>query len=193
MTLPTSCMLKGSPGPMPGAPLKSPMVSLTTPLLPTDPAPVARLMRLVVLYISARSCTRKRSLTVKFLKTDRSTSAKPGPTNALRPRLPAGLVVPGQPAAPGTQKAAGLTHCSPPMARLKLVLIPENGLPITLRPGRCVPEGSGPGKLKGWPLCSETNVLTCQPLVSNLKCRLPGTSQERKAVKLCRVSKSLLP
>ena len=84
-------MLKGSPGPMPGAPLKSPMVSLTTPLLPTDPAPVARLMRLMMLYISARSCTRKRSLTVKFLKTDRSTSAKPGPDQRVPAEVARGI------------------------------------------------------------------------------------------------------
>jgi hypothetical protein len=46
----TSCALRGSPGPRPGAPLKSPMVSVTKPVLPlTDPAPEARLIRLPML------------------------------------------------------------------------------------------------------------------------------------------------
>src|ERR1700680_2154149 len=120
MIFAASCILKGSPGPTPGAPLKSPMVSLPTPLEPTEPAPEARFFRLKTLNISARSCTLNRSRTGMFLNTDRSPSANPGPYSAFRPRLPAGSVVPGQPADPGTQNAAGLTHGSPPAARLKL-------------------------------------------------------------------------
>src|SRR5947209_5138507 len=73
------CKLNGSPGPSPGAPLKSPMVSLTNPVEPTDAAPLARFFRLNKLYISARSCSRSLSVIGKFLKTDRSTSAKLGP------------------------------------------------------------------------------------------------------------------
>ena len=119
MILAASCILKGSPGPRPGAPLKSPIVSLTTPLEPTDPAPEAMFFRLNTLNISARSCTRSRSRMWMFLKTYKSKSANPGPANALRPRLPAGFVVPAQPG-PGTQNAAGLTHGKPPAARLKL-------------------------------------------------------------------------
>src|ERR1700719_2760727 len=107
-------MLKASPGPMPGAPLKSPIVSLTVPLVPeTDPGPEARLTRLNMLYISARNCTLTLSVTGMFLMTEKSTSAKPGPTNWLRPTSPRKLVVPGQPAQPGTQYAAGLNHCTP--------------------------------------------------------------------------------
>ena len=72
-------MLNGSPGPSPGAPLKSPIVSLTTPFEPTEPDPLARLIRLNTLNISARSWIRNRSLIGIFLKTDKSRSAKPGP------------------------------------------------------------------------------------------------------------------
>src|ERR1700722_16933397 len=168
MTFPTSCRLNGSPGPIPGAPLKSPMVSLTTPVLPTENAPDERLIRLKRLYISARSCTQNRSLTVKFLNTEKSTSANPGPLNTLRPTSPLGSVVPGQPTAPGTQKVAGLIHCSPPMARLKARFTPAKGLPIRFNPGRCVPEGSLPvSMLKGWPVEAVIKVLNCQPFVSH--------------------------
>src|ERR1035441_15280 len=99
-----------------------------------------------------------------FLNTDTSTSAKPGPTSAFRLRLPAGSVVPAQPADPGTQKAAGLTHGSPPTATLKAWLTPAYGFPTIFMPGRCVPAL----KLKGWPLCSDKKELTCQPCVSHL-------------------------
>ena len=81
------CMLNGSPGPSPGAPLKSPIVSFTTPFEPTDPAPDAKFMRLNKLNISARSCNFTRSFMGMFLITDRSTSANPGPVKAFRPRL----------------------------------------------------------------------------------------------------------
>src|SRR5215469_16858557 len=96
------------------------MVSLTTPLDPTAPAPVARFFRLNTLNISARSCSLNRSLMGMVLNTDKSKSANPGPTNAFRARLPAGSVVPGQPGAPGTQKATGLTQGKPPCDKSKL-------------------------------------------------------------------------
>src|SRR5579872_5301279 len=121
-------MLNGSPGPMPGAPLKSPIVSLARPPPEIDPGPEARLMRLKVLYISARSCSFSRSLIGMFLITERSTSAKPGPTNWFRPTSPRKLVVPGQPVEPGTQYAAGLYHISPDLEKLRLT--PASGLPI---------------------------------------------------------------
>src|SRR5260370_9257879 len=117
MIFAASCMLKGSPGPRPGAPLKSPIVSFTTPLEPTDPAPEARFFRLNVLNVSARSCILNRSVMGMFLNTDRSTSATPGPETLLRDKSPAGFVVHVQPADPGTQNAAGFTHCSPTPAR----------------------------------------------------------------------------
>ena len=45
MILATSCAFRGSPGPRPGAPLKSPIVSVMKPVPPlTDPAPEARLI-----------------------------------------------------------------------------------------------------------------------------------------------------
>src|SRR5947209_20606760 len=82
-------MLNGSPGTIPGAPFKSPMVSLTRPnplyrglegdaQRPvagsceqppvTDPGPEARLIRFKRLNISARNCTFTRSVTGMFLK-----------------------------------------------------------------------------------------------------------------------------
>src|SRR6266853_3936548 len=100
------------------------MVSPTTPFDPTEPAPVARLMRLKTLNISARNCTRSRSRIGMFLKTDKSKSAKPGPYKAFLARLPLGFVVPAQPAAPGVQNAAGLTHGSPPNAALNVWFTP---------------------------------------------------------------------
>src|SRR5882757_9273071 len=114
MILTASCMLKASPGPMPGAPLKSPMVSLTKPPLLTDPPPDARLIRFRRLNISALSWTLKRSVTGMFLKTERSTAPYPGPENLLRERFPRNVVGEEQ------LKAAGLTHSTPPAAAEKL-------------------------------------------------------------------------
>src|SRR4029077_6591231 len=52
---------------------------------------------------SARNCTVKFSETLVFLKSDRSTSAKPGPVSVPRPTLPK---VPKA----GSEKAFGLNH-----------------------------------------------------------------------------------
>src|SRR5690242_18695989 len=138
MILATSWMLRASPGPMAGAPLKSPMVSVTwpKPLLvvqipvfatgspaqtpPTDPTPEARLMRFRRLKKSARSCTLTRSVIGTFLINDKSTSPKPGPVNLFRDRF-AG---PGHAVPPGEQNAAGFHHCSPKDA-LNVWLTPE--------------------------------------------------------------------
>src|SRR5882724_9435527 len=126
-----SCMLNCSPGPSPGAPLKSPIVSVTCPnpalhtcavksswqLVPTEPTPDAKLTRLSMLNMSARNCSEKRSLIGMFLMTETSTSLKLGPGNLLRET--------GPPAHPGSgkfvtgffslglQKAEGFNHCKP--------------------------------------------------------------------------------
>src|SRR5277367_5836687 len=126
-------MLKGSPGPIPGPPKKSPMVSVTKPLDPTDPPPVARLIRLKTLNISARSWSLKRSLIGIFFMTETSTSAKPGPENLFRDRSPLGSS--GRQVGDGTQNAAGLTHCSP-VAGLKECDTSAKGLPIRFKPER---------------------------------------------------------
>src|SRR5207237_29666 len=107
-------------GPIAGAPLKSPMVSVTWPkplakvqtpvtlsapqLLPTDPTPDAKLIRLKRLKKSARSWILTRSVIGMFLMNERSTSPNPGPLNLLRWRLPFPL---GHEVPPGKQKAAG--------------------------------------------------------------------------------------
>src|SRR6516162_10121461 len=113
MSLMASCMLNGSPGPRPGAPLKSPMVSVTwpkaeakvqwckvkswaqvlvlglrAPPAETEPEPEARLMRLKRLNMSARSWTVNRSVMGTFLYTDRSTDLKLGPTNLFLETFP---------------------------------------------------------------------------------------------------------
>src|SRR5580658_4009856 len=107
-----------------------------------------------------------------FLITDRSTSAKAGPVYRLRERSPSGLVVPGQPADPGTQKAAGFTHSSPTPA-MNVWETPANGLPIMFTPGRCVPAL----KLNGCPLWNESRLLNCQPCDSHFgPCEEPGMS-----------------
>src|SRR5947207_10055252 len=185
MIFAASCRLNGSPGPSPGAPLKSPIVSRTVPSEPTDPAPVARLIRLKTLNISARSCNFIRSVMPMFLITDRSTSPNPGPWNAFRPKFP------GPDA--GVANAFGLTHCSPgspPSDFEKLWETPANGLPTKSTPGRCVPAL----KLNGCPLWKDHRLLSCQPCVRIFgPCDDPGMSYVQKAVKLCRVSKSPLP
>src|SRR5215472_11142333 len=111
-------MLRASPGPMAGAPLKSPIVSLTRPnppyalldgaahlcvamsskqisplgeLVPNAdraPTPEDRLMRLNRLKKSARSWILTRSLMGMFLMNDRSTSPKPGAYHLFRDTLP---------------------------------------------------------------------------------------------------------
>src|SRR5580704_1444973 len=123
MILATSCMLNGSPGPNPGAPLKSPIVSVTIPLPPTDPAPDARFLRLNTLYISARSCTRNRSVIGKFLITEKSRSLKFGPTYLFRDTSPAGdnpTHLGSTGVAVELQKTPALTHCAPPAAAEKV-------------------------------------------------------------------------
>src|ERR1700756_4849539 len=98
-------MFRASPGPMAGAPLKSPMVSVTVPnplapvhtpvtgvgahVLFTDPTPEAKLIRLRRLKKSARSWILTRSVMGTFLMKERSTSPKDGPVNLLRDRLSA--------------------------------------------------------------------------------------------------------
>src|SRR5882757_3517635 len=125
MIFATSWMLRASPGPIAGAPLKSPMVSVTWPkplfvvqppvialgehVLPTDPTPEARLIRFKRLKKSARSWTLTRSVMGMFLINDRSTLPKPGAVNLFRERFAA----PGQAVPPGEQNAAGFHHCSP--------------------------------------------------------------------------------
>src|SRR5579862_9874201 len=98
-----------------------------------------------------------------FLITDRSTSSNPGPVKRFRDRSPFGLIVPGQPADPGTQKALGFTQGSPPAAAEKTCETPANGLAMMFRPGRCVPAL----KLKGCPLWNDQMLLNCQPCVSH--------------------------
>src|SRR5271170_325263 len=133
MIFPIYCLFRASPGPIAGAPLKSPMVSVTVPnpLFPvqtpvtalaahtlfTDPTPEAKLMRLNRLNTSARSWILTRSVIGMFLMNDRSTSLKPGPVNLLRARS---SVVPGQADPPGEQNASGFHHWTPGMLELKL-------------------------------------------------------------------------
>src|SRR6266403_3403427 len=149
MILIASCRLRASPGPMAGAPLKSPIVSPTWPkllavvqipvavvaggigatgaqVLPTEPTPEARLMRLRRLKKSARSWTLTRSVMGTFLINDRSTSPKPGPVNLFRERLPFPV---GHAEPPGAQNAAGFHHCIPGIVLSKLWLTPLYGSP----------------------------------------------------------------
>src|SRR5213080_454170 len=174
MIFTASCMLNCSPGPRPGAPLKSPIVSLTRPklalvvqtrllsngelasnapqLLPTEPGPEARLIRLKTLNMSACSRTLTRSPTGMLLKTERSQSPKPGARNRLRARSP---TVPGA----GAANAAGFHHCVPPPAAEKWWETPANGSPITSRPKRTSSDGC--------PLCQFMTLLTCQLFTSH--------------------------
>src|SRR6266404_3638989 len=150
-------MLRASPGPIAGAPLKSPIVSVTCPkpldvvqipvigfapqALPTVPTPDAKLMRLKRLKKSALSWTFTRSVIGTFLIREKSTSAKPGPANLLRARLPdpVGHAVP-----PGLQNAAGFHHCTPGTVLSNEWLTPLNGSPIRSSPNR--------SSSVGWPL-----------------------------------------
>src|SRR6266478_9116513 len=174
MIFTASCMLNCSPGPRPGAPLKSPIVSLTRPklalvvqtrslgneelafnapqLLPTEPGPEARLIRLKTLNMSACSRTLTRSPTGMLLKTDRSKSPKPGARNRLRARSP---IVPGA----GAANAAGFHHCVPPFAAENEWEIPAYGLPIRSRPKRVSSDGC--------PVCQFITLLTCQSLTNH--------------------------
>src|ERR1700731_783859 len=121
MILTASCILKASPGPIPGAPLKPPIVSLTNPnpgsvqvapttfvpqLALTDPGPEARLIRFRRLKVSMRNWILTRSVIGMFLNTERSTSPKPGPRRVFLARVG----VPG----PARANADGFHHCSPP-------------------------------------------------------------------------------
>src|SRR5215469_11031286 len=111
-------MLRASPGPMAGAPLKSPIVSLTRPNPPyaelegaahlwvvmsskqtspfgealpkaeSAPTPDERLMRLKRLKKSARSWILTRSVIGMFLINDRSRSPKPGAYHLFRETFP---------------------------------------------------------------------------------------------------------
>src|ERR1700730_12728431 len=157
MILIASCRLRASPGPMAGAPLKSPMVSVTCPkplfvvhipvptagaqVLPTEPTPEARFMRLRRLKKSARSWTLTRSVIGTFLINDRSTSPKPGPVNLFRERFAApGHAVDSAGFAFGRQNAAGFHHCVPKLGS-NLWLTPAYGLPIKDKPERVSSEG----------------------------------------------------
>src|SRR6266436_6423721 len=152
-------MLRASPGPMAGAPLKSPMVSVTWPkpllvvqipvfatesgaqVLPTEPTPEARLMRLRRLKKSARSWTLTRSVIGTFLINDRSTSPKPGPVNLFRERFGApGHAVDNAGLVFGRQNAAGFHHCVPKLGS-NVWLTPAYGLPIKDKPERVSSEG----------------------------------------------------
>src|SRR5689334_10666034 len=152
MILATSWMLRCSPGPMAGAPLKSPIVSVTWPkplavvqipvptagaqTPPTEPTPDAMLMRLKRLKKSARSWTLTRSVIGTFLMNDKSTSPKPGPANLFRERFAA----PGHAVPPGEQNAAGFHHCVPKLGS-NLWLTPAYGLPIRDNPESVSSEG----------------------------------------------------
>src|SRR6266446_7349826 len=174
MILTTSWRLRASPGPMAGAPLKSPMVSVTWPkplavvqipvaviaggigaagaqTLPTEPTPEARLMRLNRLKKSARSWTLTRSVIGTFLMNDRSTSPNPGPVNLFRERFAA----PGHAVPPGEQNAAGFHHCVPKLGS-NLWLTPAYGLPSRTNPESVSSEGC--------PLCQFITLLICQSL-----------------------------
>src|SRR6266478_2712178 len=150
-------MLRASPGPMAGAPLKSPIVSLTWPnplavvqipviasppqLLPKEPTPEARLIRLTRLKKSARSWTLTRSVMGTFLINERSTSPKPGPVNLFRERFGApGHAVDNAGLVFGRQNAAGFHHCVPKLGS-NVWLTPAYGLPIKDKPERVSSEG----------------------------------------------------
>src|SRR6266436_767913 len=147
-------MLNCSPGPRPGAPLKSPMQ-----LVPTEPTPDAKLFLLKMLNISARNCSESRSLIGIFLMTDRSTSLKLGPTNLFRDTGPPVQPGSGNPVdgsmAVGLQNAAGFSHCTPGIAELKLCDTPLNGSPIRFSPESV--------SSYGWPEWKFIMVLTCHP------------------------------
>src|ERR1700719_929556 len=101
-----------------------------------------------------------------------------------------GSVGPGQPSAPGTQNAAGLTQGSPPAVAEKLCETPAKGLAMRSKPGRCVP----PVMLNGCPVWKDHRELSCQPWVRIFGPQeAPGISYTQAAVKLWRVSKSALP
>src|SRR5207245_10445720 len=113
-------MLRASPGPMAGAPLKSPMVSLTLPNPPYSglegaahlpvvtsskqisplgealpnadraPTPDVRFLRLKRIKKSARSWILTRSVIRMFLMNDRSMSPYPGAYHLFRETFPLG-------------------------------------------------------------------------------------------------------
>src|SRR5215469_1911325 len=121
MSLMANCMLNGSPGPSPGAPAKSPAVSLTCPKppaveqwpvpvtslqeRPTAPTPWEKFLRLNRLNMSARSWNLIRSVTGIYLITDRSTSLKFGPAYLFRE-----TGEPAQAGSLGLQNEFGLSH-----------------------------------------------------------------------------------
>ena len=71
---------------------------------PPEPG-IGRLARLNKLNISTRNCARMRSVIGVFFTTAKSTTAKPGPNNALRARFPN---VPGA----GGAKASRFRYCT---------------------------------------------------------------------------------
>src|SRR5690348_5421067 len=178
MILATSWMLRASPGPMAGAPLKSPMVSVTwpKPLLvvqipvfatgsgaqtpPTDPTPEARLMRFRRLKKSARNWTLTRSVIGMFLMNERSTSPNPGPVNLLRDKFAApGHAVEFTGLGSGRQNAAGFHHCSPKDGS-NVWLTLAYGLPSRVNPESVSSEGC--------PRCQFITLLICQSLNARL-------------------------
>src|SRR5260370_36264140 len=91
-----------------------------------------------MLNISARNCSESRSLIGIFLMTDRSTSLKLGPTNLFRDTGPPVQPGPGNPVdgsmAVGLHDAAGVSHCTPGIAEVKLCDTPLNGTPLRVSP-----------------------------------------------------------
>src|SRR5579864_7452501 len=122
-------VLNASPGPNPGAPLKSPIVSVTWPkplavvhtpvvgsgpqLVPTEPTPEAKFLLLNRLNISTRNCALNRSVIGMFLITEKSNSWNAGPANWFRLRFPPAKDPVGHEPTPGLQNAAGFHHCTP--------------------------------------------------------------------------------
>src|ERR1700757_347923 len=129
MIFSANCVLNASPGPSPGAPLKSPIVSVTWPkpffvvqtpvvgsgaqLVPTAPTPEAKFLLLNRLNISTRNCALNRSVIEMFLITEKSNSWNAGPAYWLRLRFPPLYGPFGQEPIPGLQNAAGFHHWTP--------------------------------------------------------------------------------
>src|SRR5947209_1810981 len=94
MIFPANCTLNGSPEPMPVAPAALRVLVLRPKEddVRDDRLGLARLVRLKMLNISARSWRLTPSRTRVFFTSDASTVKKPGPRNALRdvvPKVPA--------------------------------------------------------------------------------------------------------
>src|SRR2546427_240166 len=125
-------------------------------VLPTEPTPDERLMRLRRLKKSARSWIFTRSVIGMFLMNDRSTSPKPGPVNLFRERFaPPGHAVDSAGFEFGRQNAVGFHHCVPKLGS-NVWLTPAYGLPRRANPSRDSSEGC--------PLCQFITLLICQSL-----------------------------